>query len=425
VNAQQLDMLLSSVLLQLTLILLAARLCGALARRLGQARAVGEIIAGLLLGPSLLGKLAPASFDLVFRSTPSMPMTVISQLGLILLMFQVGMEFDFAHLKERRNRRAVIAISLAGMLVPFALGLGFGVVSAPQLASGIGLTGYALFMGTAWSITALPILGRIMIEFGLTRTQIGAVTIAAAALTDALGWILLAAIASGVAAQFAPRGVALQLGFLLLFAALCWWLVRPALRVLIAKMGRPGDPLPADLLGILLACVFTSAMLTSRLGIFAIFGGFLIGVLLHDRPELVAAWRARVGPLVTVFFLPIFFTYTGLRTDIGQLTGAADWAWCLLLIALAMFAKFGACYLAARLTGSNPGEARVIGIMMNTRALMELIVINLGYDLGVLPRAVFTMLVLMAVVSTLLTAPALRRWLPRIGHRLSTATAEA
>lgn len=418
-NAQQLDALLSSVLLQLTLILLAARLCGGLARRLGQSRAVGEIIAGLLLGPSLLGKLAPDAFVLVFRSSAPEPIAVISQIGLILLLFQVGMEFEFAHLGERGNRRAVVAIALAGIAVPFTLGLGYAVASAPYLAAGIALPGYALFLGTAWSVTALPILGRIMMEFDLQRTRIGVVTIAAAALTDALGWILLAAIAAAVSARFAPRDAALQLGGLLLFGAACAWIVRPALRFAAARMARGGDPLPPDLLGLLLAGVFTSAMITSRLGIFAIFGGFLMGVLLHDRIALVEAWRFRVGRLVNVFFLPIFFTYTGLRTDVGQLQTAASWGWCLTLIVLAMAGKFGACYLAARLTGSRPAEARVIGIMMNTRALMELIVINLGYDLGVIPREVFTMLVLMAITSTLLTAPALRRWLPRIGHRFA------
>jgi Kef-type K+ transport system membrane component KefB len=174
--------------------------------------------------------------------------------------------------------------------------------------------------------------------------------------------------------------------------------------------------LPQDLLALLLVVVFGSAMVTSQLGIFAIFGGFTAGVLLHDRPALVDAWRHRVEDLLTVFFLPIFFTFTGLRTDIGSLLSAELWLWCGALIALATAGKLGGCYLAARQGGLSPAESRCIGIMMNTRALMELIVINLGHDLGVIPREVFTMLVLMAVLSTLMTAPALRRWLPATGH---------
>ncbi len=416
-NAQQLDTLLSSVLLQLTLILLAARLFGAAARRIGQSRAVGEIIAGLLLGPSLLGRLAPDAFERVFRSASPEPMAVISQIGLILLLFQVGMEFDFGHLRDRRSRFAVIVIALLGIALPFGLGAGYAVVSAPHLASGIPLPAYALFLGTAWSITALPILGRIMIEYDLHRTHLGVVTIAAAALTDALGWVLLAAIAAAVTARFDLAALALQLGGVILYAAACWWCVRPALHVAVHRIGHTDDALPPDLLGILLACLFASAMVTSHLGIFAIFGGFLLGVLLHDRAELVAAWRLRVGRLVNVFLLPIFFTYTGLRTDVGMLQGAEAWSWCLGLIGLAMLGKFSACYLGARITGFRPNESRLIAIMMNTRALMELIVINLGYDLGVIPCEVFTMLVLMAITSTVLTPPLLRWWLPGVEHR--------
>jgi Kef-type K+ transport system membrane component KefB len=160
-----------------------------------------------------------------------------------------------------------------------------------------------------------------------------------------------------------------------------------------------------------LGIVFASAIVTSQLGIFALFGGFTAGVLLHDRHALVTAWRHRVEDLLTVFFLPIFFTYSGLRTDIGSLATAEQWLWCGALIALATLGKFGGCYLAARASGMNRAESRCIGLMMNTRALMELIVINLGRDMGVIPGEVFTMLVLMAVVSTLMTAPGLRRWL--------------
>jgi Kef-type K+ transport system membrane component KefB len=272
-------------------------------------------------------------------------------------------------------------------------------------------------MGAALSITALPILGRIMIEFGLNRTPIGVVTIAAAALTDALGWIMLASIAALVTAAFAPRMILGQIGMLAAYCAACWWLLRPLLRVLARSLSRSAaEPLPLGLLAILLACIFLSATITSKLGIFAIFGGFVIGVLLHDRPTLVEAWRQQVGRFVTVFFLPIFFTYTGLRTDVGQLQTPEAWAWCAGLIGLATAGKFGGCYLAARIAGLHAAEARVVAIMMNTRGLMELIVVNLGYDLGVIPREVFTMLVLMAIASTLMTAPCLRLWLPRIGH---------
>jgi len=170
-----------------------------------------------------------------------------------------------------------------------------------------------------------------------------------------------------------------------------------------------------NLLGMMLAAIFISAMTTYQLGIFAIFGGFMMGVILYDEHELIAAWKERIGHFVMVFFLPIFFTYTGLRTDIGSLDSAEAWGWCLLLIALATLGKFGGSYIAARLAGLNHHEGKLLGIMMNTRALMELIVINVGYDLGVISQQVFTMLVLMAIFSTVITTPGLRAWLPKIG----------
>jgi Kef-type K+ transport system membrane component KefB len=209
-------------------------------------------------------------------------------------------------------------------------------------------------------------------------------------------------------------------GLLLIYLLVSWFLLRPLLLRLIRLFPLESGRLPQNLLALLLIWVFASALVTSRLGIFAIFGGFVAGVLLHQSPELVQAWRQRVGDLLAVFFLPIFFTYTGLRTDVGSLITGEDWLWCALLIAVAMLGKFGGCYLAARLGGLTVSESRCIGILMNTRALMELIVINLGRDLGVIPAKVFTMLVLMAVVSTLITAPGLRLWLPGgvAGNRL-------
>lgn len=405
------EQLVLHILLQLTVILLCARALGNLAVRLGNSRAVGEILIGILLGPSLFGLLAPDTFAYVFRATSAEPLTILSQVGLVLLLFQVGLEFDFAHLRPREHRRAVFRVALLGEVLPFALGVGFALVSAPYLFPDRNLLGYALFCGTALAITALPILGRIMIELGLHRTPLGVIAISAAAIDDVVGWLLLAVVSALAAHHFAPQGFVLKLALLGAYGAACVMLVRPLLRRLVQRMGAGGDPLPLDLMGILLGAVFLSAMATSALGIFAIFGGFLLGVLLHDERALAEAWRNRVGHFVNVFFVPIFFTYTGLRTDVGLLDGWTMWGWCALLIALATLGKFGGCYLAARWSGLDHRSGLAIGIMMNTRALMELIVINVGYDLGVIPQSVFTMLVLMAFFSTVVTAPLLRHWL--------------
>lgn len=405
------ELLLFYTLLQLSVIVLAARLFGNLSVRLGNSRVVGEIVAGLLLGPSLLGLLWPAGFAFVFRSAPAEPVTILSQIGLILLLFQIGLEFHFSHLRASPSWRAVARIALLGEIFPFLLGFAFGQFTAPIIFPHGNALGYSLFCGTAFSITAIPVLGRIMLELGLHRTRLGAIVISAAAINDVVGWLLLAIVSALAVSQFSAGRFALQAGLLVVYVAACWWLARPLLLKLARRSGARDNPLPLDLLGILLAAAFVSGMITYHIGIFAIFGGFMLGVLLHDQRDLAAAWRDKVGSFVEVFFVPIFFTYTGLRTEIGLLGDWQMWGWCLLLVALATLGKFGGCYWAARWAGLDATEARAVGVMMNTRGLMELIVINVGYDLGVLPRSVFTMLVIMALLSTVVTAPALRRWL--------------
>lgn len=415
VSVHKTEALLFFVLLQLTVIVLAARIGTAIAVRVGQAAAVGEIIVGILLGPSLFGLLAPDLFHYVFRSAAPEPMQMLSQIGLVLLMFQIGLEFDFAHLTERRNSKAVFWISLASLATPFVLGLALGFYSAPFLSPGVNSTASALFIATAFSITALPILGRIMIEFNMTRTQIGVIAISAAAINDVVGWLLLALVTTLTVSNFDGASFAMKVALVIGFLVLCWLVVRPLLRRVVQRFDVKSRGLSNNLLGIVLAAIFLASMATYQLGIFAIFGGFMMGVILHDEHAFVEAWKDRIGPLVTVFFLPIFFTYTGLRTDIGGLDSMAAWGWCALIVALATIGKFGGAYVSARAVGMNRHEANIMGIMMNTRALMELIVINVGYDLGVISQQVFTMLVIMAIFSTVVTSPCLRLWLPRIG----------
>jgi Kef-type K+ transport system membrane component KefB len=407
------EALLFFVLLQLAVIVLAGRAGSALARRFGQSSAVGEIIVGILLGPSLFGLLAPAVFNYVFRSAPPEPMTMLSQVGLLLLMFQIGLEFDFSHLREVRNQKAVFAVSIATLAFPFLLGLGFGFYTAPLLSPGVDPITSALFIATAFSITALPILGRIMIELDIQRSALGVIAISAAAFNDVVGWLMLAVVSTLAVAGFSGSTFAMKLALIAAFLVACWFLVRPLAKRLLRALAPQDGSLGSHQLGILLALIFLCGMATYQLGIFAIFGGFMAGVLLHDDRRLVAAWNERVGNFVVVFFLPIFFTYTGLRTEIGSLDSLEAWGWCLLLIFLATLGKYGGAYGAARFVGLDHHEASVLGIMMNTRALMELVVINVGYDLGVISRQMFTMLVLMAVFSTVITTPLLRRWLPK------------
>ncbi len=404
------ELLLFFTLLELTLIVLAGRVGGTIASRCRQSAAVGEIIIGILLGPSLFGWLAPSAYNFVFHSAPPEPLLILSQLGLVLLMFQIGLEFDFAQLTLRGNRAAVVRIAFASLAVPFAGGFALCWVLPDGLVPAAARLDASLFVATAFSITALPILGRIMMDFNLTRSRLGVVAISAAAVNDVVGWLLLALITTLTVSHFVAGEFALRIALVLVFGVASATLARPLLKRAIRR-GNPRDgTLTGNLLGGLLVVIFLAAMTTYEIGIFAIFGGFMMGVILFDEHALVAAWRERVGGFVTVFFLPIFFTYTGLRTSIGGLDGMVDWGWCLAIVTVACSTKWLAAYLAARRSGFAHPEAAMIGFMMNTRALMELIVINLGLDLGVITQKVFTMLVIMAILSTVITTPALRHY---------------
>lgn len=416
-GAHKNELILFYTLLELTIIVIAGRAGGALARRIGQSAAVGEIVVGILLGPSLFGLLAPHAFDFVFHSAPPEPLTVLSNLGLVLLMFQIGMEFDFSHLTETANRAAVLRISIACLTLPFAGGFGLGMLiahGAPPAAR----INTALFVATAFSITALPMLGRIMMELNLTRTRVGVIAISAAAVNDVVGWLLLALVTTLTVSEFVTSRFVMRVAMVAAFGLVSVLLVRPLLKKAIRSSPPRDGKMSANLLGGILAVIFIAAMTTYQIGIFAIFGGFMMGVILYDETDLVAAWRDRLGDFVTVFFLPIFFTYTGLRTSIGGLDTSADWIWCAAIVAVASVTKLFGAYVMARRCGLDHPQSAMIGFMMNTRALMELIVLNVGLDLGVISPKLFTMLVIMAILSTIITTPALRYFMPRAGLEL-------
>jgi Kef-type K+ transport system membrane component KefB len=412
---------LAATLLQLIIIVLAARGANLWLRRLGQPGAVGEIVAGLMLGPSLLGALLPELSRQLFTAPSAAPIQLISQIGLILLMFQIGSDFQFAHLRRSDHRRAVAAAAAASVLAPLCLGLLLGRWSAPALAAGVNGWVYSLFFAVALSITAVPILGRILREFGLTQTPLGVIAISAAAVNDVVGWVLLAAVSAVATARFSPLDLMLQMLGIAGFAALLWFAGRPLVGYLVRRFPIEGGQLPHSLLAIVIASMFAAALCTYSLGIFAIFGGFALGLLFHRHRVFVEAWQRQIGSFVLVFFLPIFFTVTGLRTNVLGLTSASDWMWCLLIVIAASAAKIVPVAGATRWAGLSRHDALACGVLMNTRALMELVVLNIGLDLGFIPQKVFTMLVIMALVSTLTTAPLLRFLNRRSGRALIAA----
>jgi Kef-type K+ transport system membrane component KefB len=403
----------AAVLLQLAVIIVAARVVAAILRRVGQPTVVGEIAAGLLLGPSCFGYFFPRVSAAVFDPGVAGVFEVLSQLGLILLLFVVGLEFDFSHL--RPHGMAALGISLTGIALPLVLGLALamaahGYLEPSRFGKPVPLVGFALFMGVAMSITAIPVLARIMMELKLTRTPIGTLTISAAAVDDACGWILLATISGIVEARFqilrSLEMIAGTVGFFLLMLLVA----RPLLKAFVRLALRRGrGELGLDSLAVVLVVLLLSALATSLIGIFAIFGAFVLGAVLSDEVQFREVIERHLRDFLTVFFLPIFFTYTGLRTNIGTLTGWGHWLLLAGVVAAAVAGKLGGCALAARLAGIRPREALAIGTMMNARGLMELVVINVGRDLGVIPASVFCMLVLMALATTVMTTPLLLR----------------
>jgi Kef-type K+ transport system membrane component KefB len=269
---------------------------------------------------------------------------------------------------------------------------------------------FALFMATAMSITAIPVLGRIMIELNITRTRVGSLTISAAAMNDAIGWTILALITAVVRSTFDPVRLATMVAGVIAYGLIMAFAVRP----LVARwsawtLKNNAGELSLNALAVLLVLVLVSSAVTNWIGIYSLFGGFMMGAIFYDQHALRDAIHRRLNDFVTTFFLPIFFTYTGLRTDVGSMAGGKLWLFCGLVLLAAVIGKFGGCSIAARLNGVAPREASIIGVMMNARGLTELIVINVGYELGILPKNVFFMLVIMAVATTYMTTPVLRR----------------
>jgi len=403
---------LKSVLLQWMVIIAMAWAFGRLGRKVGQPLPVGEILAGILLGPSAVGLVWPADWPVLFPKETQQSLQLLGKLGLILLLFQVGMEFDYGHLRSRS--RTVSAVSILGIAAPFLCGILIGPWLHREFAPALPRLGFQLFFCIALSISALPIMGRILLELKLERTAIGAMGISAAAIDDVVGWILLAMATAIVTSGFDGWALVKQVAGVLLFFFALQKLVGPALCKLWRRMAHRngGHGLTASFLTLLLVVLFGSALVSNRLGIFAIFGAFLLGVSLHKEVSLVKAWREKFSDFVIVAMVPIFFTNTGLNTEIGSLKTPLAWLGCGAVLLAAVAGKLGGCFVAARLTGQPAREAACIGALMNTRALMALVAINIGLDLKLLNRELFTMLVIMALVTTAMTGPLLRWWLP-------------
>jgi Kef-type K+ transport system membrane component KefB len=406
------------LLIQIIVILVAARLTGAFVRRLGQPQVVGEMIAGIALGPSVLGAQAPHLAALLFPAGSLGFLNTLSQIGLVVFMFLVGLELDPKIVRERG--RSALVISHASIVAPFLLGATLAIVLYPTLAgSRVTFTGFALFMGAAMSVTAFPVLARILTERRLTRTPIGALAIACAAIDDVTAWCILAAVvvivratgsgvATGVPLWVTLGGSAAYVAFMLTGG-------RRALRILETRYAARGR-VTQDMIAVLMLATLASAWITERLGIHALFGAFLVGAVAPKSDDFVHAVLERFEDMMVVLLLPLFFAFTGLRTEITLIDGAGAWLVCAMVTAVAVIGKVGGSAIAARVTAMPWRDAAVIGLLLNTRGLMELVILNIGLDIGVISRELFAMMVLMALATTFMTTP-LVTWLLRALQR--------
>lgn len=388
------------VLLALVAVIVTGRLLGTVFRYLGQPPVIGEVIAGIMLGPSLLGYISPEFAGYLLPQTVAPTLGVIAQLGVILYMFVVGLELDPESLRERGH--STVAISHASIVAPFLLGSILALFLYPRLAEPhVPFTVFALFLGAAMSVTAFPVLARILTDRGISRTPLGVVALTCAATDDATAWCLLAFVV-GVA-QAKVQASFLVLVWTAIYIAVMFLVCRPLLRRWVSSLGPA--PTTPGVMAVVFVGLLASALITEAIGIHAIFGAFVLGAIFpHDSP-LAKDLIRKLEDTVTVLLLPAFFAFTGMRTQIGLVSGMENWMWCGLIIAVATIGKFGGTLIAARFTGLNWREASSLGILMNTRGLMELIVLNIGLDLQIISPTVFAMMVIMAVVTTIATTP--------------------
>jgi Kef-type K+ transport system membrane component KefB len=392
------------LLLQMTIVLLTALLCGAIARKFGQPRVIGEIVGGIFLGPSVFGRIAPHSSASLFPRSSLGPFDVLSTVGLILFLFLIGSQLEYEHL--RRHRTTAALTSSMSILLPFVI----AVVVAPLLRvrfaqGGVGALPFALLLGVSMSITAFPVLARILEERQMQSTSLGTTALMCAAVDDVSAWILLA-----VALTLIPHGsqsmsLPYRLLWLGIYVAVMFGAVRPFGKWLVRSQNT--NALSYEGMGMIVALVLASAAATEAIGVHPLFGAFLAGVCFPRIQHWQNALRTRLETVASLLLLPFFFALTGMRTRLDLLHGASIWFWTVAVLIVAVVGKLGGAVLAARWTGQTWKDSWALGALLNTRGLVELIVLNVAYNAHVFSPALYTMLVVMALTTTMMTTPIL------------------
>lgn len=410
--AEQTTLKLPLLLAQIAIIIAVARVFGILLKRVGQPQVIGEMVAGLALGPSLLGAVWPEGYAWLFPVGTVRYLNALSQLGIVLFMFLVGLELDLKSLRARG--RHILVISHAGMALPM---LGGGLMALllyrDYATNHTSFVEFTLFFGCAMSVTAFPVLARILAERGLSATPLGTTAMACAAVADITAWALLALSVSiergtGAASDILWRMI---IGAVL-FLGVMFFGVRRLMEFLWRKNGATQGTLSHNEFSLILLVVLLSALATELLNAHAIFGAFVAGVVMPRDGKLRAALESRLEDILVVLLLPLFFAFTGLRTNVGLISTGSEWGFAALIFGVAVLGKLGGSTLAARASGIPWREANALGVLMNSRGLMELVILTIGLQDGIITPALFTMMVLMAVVTTMMTSPILARLVP-------------
>lgn len=410
----------AELILAFGVILLLARLLGWAFQRIGQPRVIGEMVAGILLGPSVFGRFFPAAFHYVFSPSSFPAIAVLSQLGLLLFMFVVGMEVELAHVFKQRA--AIVLVSNVSIVLPLALGVFLAKALYPKFAGEhVSFAPFALFMGTAMSVTAFPVLARILKERNLIGSSLGTMAIACAAIDDVSAWLLLAVLTAMVRSSSSPWHFAVTLVLLVCFISLMLLGVRRLGGLLESWYEKNGAGI--ELVSFLILFIFAASWTTEKLGVHALFGAFMAGVVMPKNQRLLTDLVDRIESLSLALLLPLFFALTGLRTRIDLLTSESALGYGLAILAIAVAGKLAGATIGAKIIGVDWKDSLGLGVLMNTRGLVELVILNAALDLGVSSPELFTMMVVMALITTFMTSPILSAM--RIGQLRRVQTTHA